>query len=111
MRGRGHDRGSGTQMVWPWESEPEKAARVWTRARPRGSWPLTAATLAVLAGGYAWLGSAFGGPSGALIGCAAGLALSALLRLLVETATSGPPRVRHRGPGLPLSRRARLTAR
>ncbi|RZB14384.1 hypothetical protein StrepF001_38520 [Streptomyces sp. F001] len=56
-----------------------------------GSWPLTAATLSVLAGGYGWLGSVVvGGGSGAVVGCAAGLALSGLLYLLVETAVSGP---------------------
>ncbi|WP_215450357.1 hypothetical protein [Streptomyces sp. ATCC 21386] len=66
---------------------------------------MTAATLAVPAGGYAWLGSAFGGTSGALVGCVAGLVLSALLRLLVETAMSGPRRVRHRGSGLARPRR------
>ncbi|MFJ8469713.1 hypothetical protein [Streptomyces swartbergensis] len=78
MSGSGHDWGSGTHTVWPWEAEPTKAAPICARVRPGGSWPLTAATLAVLAGGYAWLGAAFGGTSGALIGCAAGLALSAL---------------------------------
>ncbi len=105
MAGSGHDRGDGTHMLWPWEPEPAKAAPIWTRARTGGSWPLTAATLAVPAGGYAWLGSAFGGTSGALVGCVAGLVLSALLRLLVETAMSGPRRVRHRGSGLARPRR------
>ncbi|MFD3373832.1 MULTISPECIES: hypothetical protein [unclassified Streptomyces] len=55
-----------------------------------------AATLMVLAGGYAWLGSVVAGLPGALLGCAAGLLLSGLLHLLVESAVSGP-RPSHRG--------------
>ncbi|GGV83598.1 hypothetical protein GCM10010512_29220 [Streptomyces thermoviolaceus subsp. thermoviolaceus] len=62
-----------------------------------GASPLTAATLAVLAGGYGWLGFVVGGAPGALAGAAAGLALSGLLYLLVERAVSGPRPVHRPG--------------
>ncbi|MFH0515654.1 hypothetical protein ACHBTE_00540 [Streptomyces sp. M41] len=64
------------------------------RVRTGGSWPLTAATLLVLAGGYGWLGSFVAGRYGALVGSACGLALSGLLYALVEMAISGPRAMR-----------------
>lgn len=82
---------SGTHPVWPWEPEASRTTgTVSARIRIGGAWPLTAATLAVLAGGYGWLGSVVGGAPGALVGAAAGLTLSGLLYLLVGRAVSGP---------------------
>ncbi|MEV6029258.1 hypothetical protein [Streptomyces sp. NPDC052036] len=49
------------------------------------------ATVAVLVGGYGWLGSIAGGTLGALVGCAAGLVAGAFLYLLVDSAVSGHP--------------------
>ncbi|WP_159053250.1 hypothetical protein [Streptomyces regalis] len=44
------------------------------------------------AAGWSW-------PPGALVGCAAGAALAAVLYLLVETAIRGPRAVRRQGRG------------
>ncbi|MFJ4626854.1 hypothetical protein [Streptomyces sp. NPDC088847] len=52
---------------------------------------LPAVTVAVLAGGYGWLGDRVAGTSGAVVGCLVGLAVSGLLHLLVERAVSGRP--------------------
>ncbi|MFF1300367.1 MULTISPECIES: hypothetical protein [unclassified Streptomyces] len=71
---------------------------------------MSAATLAVLAGGYAWLGSVVGGLPGALLGCVAGLVLSGLLFLLVKSAVSGP-RPPHRGGRSAVEARAHLRRR
>ncbi len=61
-------------------------------------WPLPVLTTAVLAGGYAWLGSVVGNVPGALIGAAAGLVTSGALYLAVDRAVSGPQGHRA-GPG------------
>lgn len=90
-----HDNHRGAAHTgWPWEPEPRDVRRWRTRIRG-GAWPLLVATVAVLAGGYGWLGSVAGGTLGALVGCAAGLVAGALLYLLVDSAVSGNP-IRHR---------------
>jgi hypothetical protein len=50
MAGPARQPRGGTHVLWPWEPEPVKA--VHTRRWAGGTWPLTAATLAVLTGGY-----------------------------------------------------------
>ncbi|GHD77189.1 hypothetical protein GCM10010317_094740 [Streptomyces mirabilis] len=53
----------------------------------------------MLAVGYAWLGFVVEGVPGALVGCAAGLVLSGLLHLLVDSAVSGSRPARRTGRG------------
>lgn len=76
--------------VWPWDEPPGRRT-----ARHRGgtgsAWPVPAATVAVLAGGYGWLGSVIAGTAGAAIGCLLGLLVNGLLHLLVGRAMSVPP--------------------
>lgn len=97
MLGHARQSKAGTPRSWPWEQEAVRAEHRWPRID--GAWPLSAATLGVLAGGYAWLGSVVGGLPGALLGCVAGLVLSGLLFLLVESAVSGPRPPHRRGRG------------
>ena len=101
MTGGTRDPRSGTHPEWPWEPDVSRITRsLSARIRIGGAWPLTAATLAVLAvlvGGYGWLGSVVGGAPGALAGAAAGLTLSGLLYLLVGRAMSGPRPVNRPG--------------
>ncbi|MFD3307291.1 hypothetical protein [Streptomyces sp. NPDC058694] len=97
MLGHARESKAGIPRSWPWEQDAVRAEH--RRPRIDGAWPLGAATLMVLAGGYAWLGSVVVGLPGALLGCAAGLLLSGLLHLLVESAVSGPRPSHHRVRG------------
>lgn len=81
------------QDAAPWDEPPGSGTRH-SRARNDRSWPLPTATVAVLAGGYGWLGDVAGGAAGAVLGCLAGLAVSGLLYLLVDRAMSGRPPAR-----------------
>lgn len=92
-----------TPQVWPWEQQDARAGHLGSRIG--GAWLLTAATVAVLASGYAWLGSLVDGVPGALVGGASGLVLSGLLLLLVESAVSGSRKAHRRGPGAAQVRR------
>ncbi|MEU0781266.1 hypothetical protein ABZ341_06725 [Streptomyces sp. NPDC006173] len=76
--------------VWPWD-EPPGRRTVGHRSGSGSGWPVPAATVAVLAGGYGWLGSVIAGTAGAAIGCLLGLLVNGLLHLLVGRATSGLP--------------------
>ncbi|MGJ5752393.1 hypothetical protein FB563_0487 [Streptomyces puniciscabiei] len=80
----------GSQAEWPRDPEPRTIRHGWARING-GAWPLLAATVAVVVAGYGWLGSVVDGAFGAVVGCAAGLILCALLYLLVESAVSGKP--------------------
>ncbi|MET7386293.1 hypothetical protein ACFYPT_13070 [Streptomyces sp. NPDC005529] len=81
--------------VWPWDEPPgRRTAR--HRVGTGFARPVPAATVAVLAGGYGWLGSVIAGTAGAAIGCLLGLLVNGLLHLLVGRAMSlsppsGPP--------------------
>ncbi|WP_328935033.1 MULTISPECIES: hypothetical protein [unclassified Streptomyces] len=80
-------RRNGPHAVWPWDQESGRG-----RTGSGGSaWLLPAATLAVLAGGYGWLGEVIAGMVGAVVGFLFGLVVSGLLYLLVERAVSGRP--------------------
>ncbi|MFJ1736842.1 hypothetical protein [Streptomyces sp. NPDC088254] len=78
------------QAVWPWDEPPGRSARHLGK-RPGPLWPLSAATVTVLAAGYGWLGEVVAGTAGAFIGCLAGLAVAGLLHLLVHRVVSGRP--------------------
>ncbi|GDY79741.1 hypothetical protein SAV31267_092260 [Streptomyces avermitilis] len=97
-----------TPRGWPWGQEAARAEP--RRKRIGGAWPLGFATLAVLAAGYAWLGFVVEGVPGALVGCAAGLILSGLLCLLVDSAVSAP-RPAHRRVHGAAEDRGRLRSR
>lgn len=103
MRGVARERREGAPRGWPWEQESTRSEHRWTRIG--GAHPLGVATLAVLAGGYAWLGFVVKGVPGALVGCAAGLVLSGLLHLSVNSAVSGPRPAHRRGRGAAEARR------
>lgn len=78
---------NGPHAEWPWDRQPDGG-----RSASVGSaWLLPAATVAVLAGGYGWLGEMIGGTAGAVVGCLVGLVISGLLYLLVERAVCGRP--------------------
>lgn len=83
-----HIRHNDARTVWPWDEQPARTA--WFRRRGDGrAWLLPAATVAVLAGGYSWLGNVAAGMPGSVIGCLAGLAVTALLYLFADWAVSG----------------------
>lgn len=82
-----HTRRNGPHVTWPWDEQPGRG-----RTGSGGpAWLLPAATMAVLAGGYGWLGEVIAGTVGAVVGCLAGLVVSGLLYLFVERAVSGRP--------------------
>jgi molybdopterin biosynthesis enzyme len=83
-------RRKGEHTVWPWDEQPSRPAGYGRRGRGP-AWLLPAATVAVLTGGYGWLGEVVAGAVGAAIGCLVGLAVSGLLYLLVDRAVSGRP--------------------
>lgn len=87
----------GTLHGGPWEQEAARAEPL--RLRIGRVWPLGIATSVLPAAGYAWLGSVVNGLPGALVGCAAGLTLSGLLFLVVESAVSGPRPAHRSGRG------------
>ncbi|WP_215449677.1 hypothetical protein [Streptomyces sp. ATCC 21386] len=68
----------------------------------RKVWSLPVLTIAVLVGGYAWLGLFVAEIPGALIGGAVGLGACGALHLATDRAVSGPrghrPGVRRPGP-------------
>ncbi|WP_158697332.1 hypothetical protein [Streptomyces hokutonensis] len=80
-------RRNGPHAVWPWDQQPSRGRT----ASDGSAWLLPATTVAVLAGGYGWLGEVIAGIVGAVIGCLFGLVVSGLLYLLVERAVSGRP--------------------
>ncbi|MEU9543383.1 hypothetical protein [Streptomyces mirabilis] len=108
MRGLAREPRKGAPRGWPWEQEAARPEHRWPRIG--GAWPLGVATLTVLGAGYAWLGFVVAGVPGALVGCAAGLVLSGLLHLLVDSAVSGP-RAAHRGGRGTAGVRGRLRGR
>ncbi|WP_405818631.1 hypothetical protein OG241_26830 [Streptomyces sp. NBC_01390] len=79
-----------SHAVWPWDAQPSRSAGYGRRQRGL-TWMLPAATVAVFAGGYGWLGEVVAGTGGAVIGCLVGLAACGLLYLLVDRAVSGRP--------------------
>ncbi|MEU6346806.1 hypothetical protein ABZ883_38315 [Streptomyces sp. NPDC046977] len=99
-------RRDGAHFAAPWdEPERDRSPRLfglppwaWSRRDSGGSWPLSLATLAVVAAGCAWLGAAVGHTVGALVGAVAGTVCAGLLHLLVDSAVSGKPRRRRLRP-------------
>ncbi|WP_406472079.1 hypothetical protein [Streptomyces sp. NBC_01615] len=86
-------RRAAAQVAAPWD-EPPARERAHGRTGSDRSWQLSIATVAVLAAGYGWLGEVAGGATGAVIGSLVGLAVSGLLYLVVNRATSGRPPAR-----------------
>ena len=86
-------RRAAAQVAATWD-EPPARGRAREKTGSDWSWQLPTATVALLAAGYGWLGEVAGGATGAVIGCLAGLAVSGLLYLLVNRATSGRPPAR-----------------
>ncbi|MEU3278868.1 hypothetical protein [Streptomyces antibioticus] len=88
--------------AWPWE-RPVARGRVTVSERLRRLWSLSVLTTALLAGGYAWLGSLIGEEPGAVAGAVIGLVMSGGLHMTVNRAVSGPrgrrPAAAHRRPG------------
>ncbi|MEU8790938.1 hypothetical protein [Streptomyces sp. NPDC048643] len=83
--------------VWPWDEPPGRRTARHRRGTGFG-WPVPAATVALLAGGYGWLGAVIAGTAGTAIGCLLGLVVNGLLQLLVGRAISGSAM-----PGPPMS--------
>ncbi|MDX3746435.1 hypothetical protein [Streptomyces sp. AK08-02] len=83
-------RWNGSHAVWPWDERPARQAG-YGRRECGLAWLLPVATVAVLAGGYGWLGEVVAGTIGAVIGCLAGLVACGLLYLMVNRAVSGRP--------------------
>ncbi|MGP2438338.1 hypothetical protein [Streptomyces sp. JW3] len=82
------------QQVWPWEESQGRRAAGHRGKRSGPVWLLSAGTVALSAGGYAWLGAVTAGPPGAVVGCLVGLTLSGLLHVLVHRMVSGRPPTR-----------------
>lgn len=82
--------GRGTETpVWPWDEQPGRRTTRY-RSGTGIAWPVPAATVAVLAGGYGWLGAVIADTAGAVIGGLLGQLVDGLLLLLVGRVTSGP---------------------
>ncbi|MEV5788575.1 MULTISPECIES: hypothetical protein [unclassified Streptomyces] len=96
--------GRGTETpVWPWDEQPGRRTTRY-RSGTGIAWPVPAATVAVLAGGYGWLGAVIADTTGAVIGGLLGLLVNGLLLLLVGRVTSGPRTSRAMTSRAPASR-------
>ncbi|MFJ7299503.1 hypothetical protein [Streptomyces sp. NPDC099088] len=96
--------GRGTETPgWPWDEQPaRRTAR--NRSGTGIAWPVPAATVAVLAGGYGRPGAVIAGTAGAVTGGLLGLLVSGALLLLVDRVTSGPRTTRAMRSRAPASR-------